>query len=142
MRLVTILQFAGVLHLGLLCAGIMMPRVVEMKIHLAKLPQFLRDLFWTYYAFIGSCIAAFGSLTFFYADVLAAGEPLARAVTGFLAAFWTLRLVVAGFVFKMEAYLTNTLFRLGHNVVNAVFVFLIIVYTLAAFGFGGGGVAP
>jgi hypothetical protein len=52
--------------------------------------------------------------------------------------FWTLRLVVAGFVFKMEPYLTSIMFRVGYAVVNAVFVFLIIVYALAAFGMGAG----
>lgn len=140
MKLVTMLQLAGAFHVGLLCAGIMMPRVVEMKSHLAKLPKFLRDLFWTYYVFIGGCIVGFGCVTFFYAEVLASGDALARAVTGFLAAFWTLRLVVAGFVLKMEPYLTNTLFRVGYTAVNAVFVFLIIVYVLAAFGLAAGGI--
>ncbi|MGZ8901457.1 MAG: hypothetical protein ACXW3Z_15305 [Limisphaerales bacterium] len=137
MKLVTMLQWAGVLHAGLLCAGIMMPRVVEMKSHVAQLPQFLRDLFWTYYIFIGGCIVGFGSVTFFFAHELASGEALGRAVAGFLAAFWTLRLVVAGFVFKMEPYLTSKWFRVGYAVVNAAFVFLIIVYALAAFGVGG-----
>ena len=139
MRMITmlqLLQLAGVLHAGLLCAGIMMPRVVEMKSHVAKLPQFLRDLFWTYYVFIGGCIVGFGCVTFFYAEELAAGDALGRAVAMFLALFWTLRLVVAGFVFKMEPYLTNGWFRLGYGVVNAVFVFLIVVYALAAFGVG------
>ena len=80
MRMVMFLQLAGVLHAGLLCAGIMMPRVVEMKSHVAKLPQFLRDLFWTYYVFIGGCIVGFGGVTFFYAQELAAGDALGRAV--------------------------------------------------------------
>ena len=130
------LQLAGVLHAGLLCAGIMMPRVVEMKSHVAKLPQFLRDLFWTYYVFIGGCIVGFGCVTFLFAAELAGGDALGRAVAMFLALFWTLRLVVAGFVFKMEPYLTNGWFRAGYAVVNAVFVFLIVVYVLAAFGVG------
>ena len=133
-KLTTWLQLAGLLHLGLLCAGIMMPRVVEMRSHVAKLPPFLGSLFWTYYVFIGGCVIGFGTVTFFYADQLASGQPLARAVATFLALFWILRLAVAGFIFKMEPYLTNSMFRLGYAAVNAVFVLFIIVYTLAAFG--------
>jgi hypothetical protein len=138
MKLVTLLQLAGVMHAGLLCAGIMMPRVVEMRRHVATLPAFLRDLFWTYYLFIGGCVLGFGCVTFFYAGELAAGEVLGRVVAGFLAVFWTARLVVAGFVFKMEPYLTNGMFRAGYAMVNAVFVYFIIVYALAAFGVEAG----
>ena len=139
-RLAMWLQLAGLLHAGLLCAGVMMPRVVEMRSHVATLPPFLRSLFWTYYAFIGASIAGFGCVTFFYAEELASGGSLERAVAGFLAMFWTARMVVAGFVFKMEEYLTNWMFRVGYAVVNGVFVYFIIVYALAAFGMNGGGV--
>jgi hypothetical protein len=136
-RLATWLQIAGILHLGLLCAGIMMPRVVEMRSHLARLPEFLRELFWTYYLFIGGCVLGFGCLTFFMAEELASGDAIARAVAAFLAAFWIARLAVATFVFKMDSYLTSIIFRVGYAVVNAVFFYFIIVYALAALGIGG-----
>ena len=135
-RLTTWLQFAGLLHLGLLSAGIMMPRVIEMRSHLAQLPVFLRELFWTYYLFIGGCVLGFGCVTFFMAEELASGGTIARAVAGFLALFWIARLAVALFVFKMEVYLTSMMFRVGYAVVNAVFVYFVIVYALAAFGIG------
>jgi hypothetical protein len=45
-NLILLLHIAGVLHLGLMCAGLLMPRVVGM--HLAALPPFLRQLFWVY----------------------------------------------------------------------------------------------
>jgi hypothetical protein len=137
MKLVTLLQLAGMMHAGLLCAGIMMPRVVEMRTHVAVLPAFLRDLFWTYYLFIGGCVLGFGCVTFFYAQELAGGEVLGRVIAGFLAVFWTARLAVAGFVFKMEPYLTNWRFRAGYALVNAVFVYFVIVYALAVFGIAG-----
>jgi hypothetical protein len=136
-RLATWLQIAGILHLGLLCAGIMMPRVVEMRSHLARLPEFLRELFWTYYLFIGGCVLGFGCLTFFMAEELASGDAIARAVAAFLAAFWIARLAVATFVFKMDSYLTSIIFRVGYAAVNAVFFYFIIVYALAALGIGG-----
>ena len=91
-------------------------------------------MFWTYYLFIGGCVLGFGCVTFLYAEQLAAGDVLGRVVAGFLALFWTARLVVAGLVFKMEPYLTNGMFRAGYAAVNAVFVYFIIVYALAAFG--------
>ena len=57
------LQIAGILHLGLLCAGSMMPGVVGMRSHLVALPPFIRQLFWVYYSFIGLCLVSFGTIT-------------------------------------------------------------------------------
>ncbi len=127
-----LLQIAGVLHLGLLCAGLLMPRVVKLREHLASLPTFIRRLFWVYYAFIGLCLVSFGCLTFAFAGTLAQGGVLARAVCLFLATFWTLRLFAASFVFDLRPYLTNGYRWLGYQATNLVFAYLPLVYLLVA----------
>ncbi len=95
--LVLLLQVAGVLHLGLVWAGASLPRVVHLGAHLAVLPEFIRRLVWVYYAFIGFCLVGFGGISFFHAEALASGVPLARAVCGFLCGFWTVRFIVVLF---------------------------------------------
>lgn len=135
-NLTLLLQIAGVMHLGLMCAGLLMPRVVEMRLHLAKLPPFIRQLFWIYYSFIGLCLVSFCIITILFADTLAAGSPLARALCAFFAVFWTVRLFAATFVFNMKPYLTTTFRRLGYHAMNIVFAYLPIVYAWAALGGG------
>ena len=130
--LTLLLRFAGIMHLGLLCAGLMMPGVVGLRAHLQRLPEFIRRLFWVYYAFIGLCLVSFGCLTFTLAATLTAGGILARALCVFLAAFWTLRLIAATFIFDLSPYLTSIYRRLGYHAINIVFVYLPIVYLLAA----------
>jgi hypothetical protein len=130
--LVRLLQIAGVLHLGLMSAGLMMPKIVRMRWHLATLPPFIRQLFWVYYSFIGLCLVGFSVITIVFADTLAAGGTLARALCAFFAVFWTLRLVVATWVFDMEPYLTSSARRVGYHVLNLAFVYLPVVYALAA----------
>jgi hypothetical protein len=130
--LILLLRIAGVLHLGLMAAGFLMPQVVSMRTHLASLPPFIRQLFWVYYSFIGLCLISFSLITIVFADTLAAGGTLARALCGFFAVFWTLRLVVATFVFDLRPYLTTRLRRLGYNATNVVFAYLPVVYLLAA----------
>lgn len=130
--LVLCLRFAAVMHLGLLCAGLTMPQAVGLRRHLANLPVFVRRLFWVYYMFIALCLAGFGTLTFIFAGRLAAGGPLARALCGFLALFWLLRLVVALFVFDVRPYLTHWRWRLGYHATNIVFALLPAVYAWAA----------
>jgi len=126
------LRIAGILHLGLMTAGLLMPRVVNMRAHLAALPPFIRRLFWVYYAFIALCLVGFSALTIAFAGTLAAGGALARALCAFFALFWTLRLVAATFVFDMSPYLTNRARRLGYQALNLVFAYLPAVYALAA----------
>lgn len=130
--LILMLQGAGLMHLGLLCAGALMPRAVNLKSNLATLPSFIRRLFWVYYAFIGLCLISFGLMTFLFAGTLAGGGGLARALCVFLALFWTIRLVAATFVFDVRPYLTNSFWRLGYHATNVVFVYLPIVYVWTA----------
>ncbi len=127
-----LLQIAGVLHLGLMAAGLLMPRVVNLRAHLASLPSFVRRLFWVYYSFIALCLVGFSAITIVFADTLAAGGGLARALCAFLAAFWTLRLIAATFVFDLRPYLTSGYRRLGYHATNVVFAVLPVVYALAA----------
>jgi len=128
--LITLLQIAAVLHLGLICAGASMPKAVDLRSHLATLPPFIRRLFLVYFGFIGLMLAGFGSLTFLFAQAMAAGEPLARALCVLLTVFWTMRLAVMVFVFDVRPYLTNWFYRLGHQATNLVFIYLVAVYAL------------
>ena len=126
------LQIAGVMHLGLMCAGLLMPGVVGMRIHLATVPAFVRQLFWVYYGFIALCLAGFSVITIVFAETLAAGSGLARALCAFLAVFWTVRLLAAMFVFDMRPFLTTRYRQVGYHLLNVVFAYLPIVYALAA----------
>ena len=131
-NLTLLLELAGVMHLGLMCAGALMPGVVGMRSHLATLPPFIRRLFWVYYSFIGLCLISFGAITVVLAPSLAAGSVLARALCLFLAAFWTLRLIAATFIFDMRPYLTDIYRRIGYHAINIVFVYLPVVYAWTA----------
>ena len=132
MNLTRLLQIAGVLYLGLMCAGLLMPRVVDMRRHLAVLPPFIRQLFWVYYSFIALCLVGFSIITVAFAGTLAAGGTLARALCVFLALFWTLRWIAGTFIFDMRPYLTSGPRRLGYHAINLVFAYLPVVYALAA----------
>lgn len=131
MKLPLLLQIAGLLHIGLAAAGALMPRVVKLNQHLAGLPPFIRRLFLVYYSFIALSLVGFGLISFFCADALAAGEPLARAVCLFLTAFWTVRLIAAAFIFDVRPYLISGWLRLGYHATNVVFLYLLVVYVLA-----------
>jgi len=83
--------------------------------------------------FIGFTLLSFGVITFFCADLLAAGQPLARALCVFMAVFWVIRLTVAAVVFDVRPYLTTWFYRLGYHATTAVFIYLTGIYAWTAF---------
>ena len=132
MNLTTLLELAGLMHLGLLWAGTTMLFRVGLREHLKPLPQFIRRLFWVYYVFIGLMLIGFGALTFVFAEEMASGQAVARGLCILLALFWTVRLIVAGFVFDVRPYLTSWFYRIGYHATNLVFVYLVAIYTWSA----------
>ena len=66
------------------------------------------------------------------AYALASGVPLAGAVCGFLCGFWTIRFMVAAFVFDVRPYLTTPWRRAGYHTMNMVFALLPLIYAAAA----------
>jgi hypothetical protein len=130
--LAAMLRIAGILHLGLLVAGLMMPRVIGLRGHLSTMPPFVRQLFWVYYAFIGLCLVSFCAITIAFAETLASGTAFARALCAFFALFWTLRLIAGTFVFDLRPYLSNTYRRAGLAAMNVTFLYLPMVYAFAA----------
>src|SRR5438874_1230136 len=95
----TLLQLAGALQLSVLVASAVVPRVLDWRRNLAGLDAFLRKLFWVYGIFIVLVITGFAALTLLHAGSIAAGEPVARSVSAFIAIFWLARLVVQLAVF-------------------------------------------
>jgi hypothetical protein len=132
MNIALVLRLAGITHVGLIVAGLLMPSTVRLRDHLAPLPVFIRQLFWTYYFFIGLCLVSFGAVSFFFANELASGTALARAVCMFLTVFWSIRLVVAHFVFDLRPYITTGWHRAGLFVANTAFAVLPLTYAWAA----------
>lgn len=126
------LKFAALTHLGLIAAGLLMPRATGLWGEVKNLSPFARGLFRTYYGFIGLCLFSFGLGSWFFAEELTSGLPLARAVCGFLAAFWTVRLVAAIWVLNVQPYLINRWWRLGYHATSAVFGSLPFIYAWAA----------
>lgn len=124
-------KLTALVHLGLVAAGALMPWATGLWKDCAKLTPFARTLFRVYYAFIGLSLVSFGLGTWFFAAELTSGEPLARAVCAFLAAFWTLRWIAA-LLLDVRPYLVNGWWRLGYHTTNVVFCLLPFVYAWGA----------
>jgi hypothetical protein len=128
------LRIGGVLHFVLLCAGAMVPAVLNWRENLTRLSPFLRRLFWVYALFVFLMILAFGCLSLLHAEELAAGAPLARSLCGVIALCWIVRLVIQLFVFDTRQIVTGKLIMAGYHALTVIFVALVCIYVWAAVG--------
>ena len=134
MNMETLVRIGGVLQLGVLTAAGLVPTVLDWRRQLASADRLVRQLMWVYAGYVVLMIASLGLLSLLQADALLSGTPLARIVTGFIALFWSIRLVLQLFVFDSEQYLTNWFLRLGHHGLTVTFTYLSIVFTWATLG--------
>ena len=127
-----LIQSAGLAHFGILIASALAPRVLNWRGALSTLPPILRQLFWVYGAFIVMTIIGFGTLTLAFAPAFAAGVPLARGLSAFIAIFWAARLFVQLAIFDLKPYLTAPWLRWGSHALTLVFAYQAVIYGAAA----------
>jgi len=130
----TLLAAGGLLQFGILIASALVPQVLDWRRELRKVPPLMAQLVWVHGVFIVLTIIGFGTLSLADATELANGTLLARSVCGFIAIFWGTRLAVQFFWFTPAEYLTTRFLKFGYHALTVAFMYLTVVYALAAIG--------
>ena len=125
---------AGLVHLAITSAGLTMTLVLDWRRSLAPLCALTRHIIWTHGAFVLLTIVGFGVVSLMYPGALASGDPLARAVCGFIAAFWLIRLFIGFFLFDAKPHLTSAVLKVCYHSLTVVFLFFVVCYGAAAVG--------
>ena len=123
---------AGVGQLVLALASLAIPRVLKWREDVARLRPLTRQVFWTYAAYIWGTNVAFGLVSVLAPESLLDGSTLARAVCGFIAAYWGARVVIQLFVFDRTDAPRGSLVALAEVALTALFAALTLVYGWAA----------
>jgi hypothetical protein len=76
-------------------------------------------------------IAAFGLICLFNSKELANGSGLARAICGYIAIFWGVRLALQ-WVLDAEAHLSTWWLRLGYHLLTILFAAFTLLFGIAA----------
>lgn len=127
MTLQTAFQLAGAAHLISLTAMIVAPLRLGWDEELARLPRLLRQMCNVYSLYTGGTIVACGLVSLTCADDLSNGSALARAVCGYIAVFWGVRLGLQIY-YDFKPYLTNTRLRLGYHSLTLLFMAFVAFY--------------
>lgn len=131
MKLEAVVRLAGLGQLALAAASAAIPSLLHWREETAKLRPLLRQLFWIYGGYILGLHVAFGALSALAPAWLLDGSGLATAVTGFVAAYWVVRLALQFVYLDRSDIPRGARFRVAEAALVALFVFLSVVYGAA-----------
>jgi hypothetical protein len=119
-----LIQSAGAAQIVLALGSLAIPGVLRWNEDTKKLQPLTREIFWTYAGYIFTSHLCFGFLSLLLADSLVDGSPLAAAVTGFIAAWWSARVVIQFTCLDRSAAPPGAFFRVAEILLVLLFVSL------------------
>ena len=124
----------GVGHIVLSLGSVTIPMLLNWKKELKVLQPLLRQMFWTYAAYILVINFCFGLVSILGPDELLNKSFLAKSLTAFISLYWVARVFIQFFYFDRTHAPKGLIFTLGEIGLVALFVVFTLVY-LAAFLF-------
>jgi hypothetical protein len=131
MTIERLVQIAGCGQLLLAIASAAIPHVLRWRTETAMLRPLLRQLFWVYAAYLFAFHLAFGLLSVLAPGSILDGSSLATAVSGFIAAYWGVRLVLQFAYLDRKDAPQGPWFRLAEAALVSLFVGLTLTYAAA-----------
>lgn len=115
----------------MMAAVIPLPRWLNWKVETQKLEPVTRQVFWMYAGYILMTNLSIGFITLVFAETLLNGTALVTALTGFMLAYWAVRLILQLFVIDKTAAPKGLLFTFGDLALTLLFLFFTTTYALA-----------
>lgn len=126
-------RLAGIAQVVLVFGSFAIPAVLNWKAELAKVGVLTRQMFWTYAAYILAINLCFGLLSVFAAPELLNRSLMSLLVCGFVAVYWTSRVLIQFFYFDRASFPSGLWHRFAEILLILLFVFLSIVYSMACY---------
>jgi len=98
---------AGAVHVGIMAANVPLPRRLMVRERLAGVPRFIRQIFYVHWVYIVIVLGLFAGLCFGFAPELAGASGLGRFLSGFMAGFWLLRILLQVVYYDREVRREN-----------------------------------
>jgi len=122
---------AGLAQIALVTGSLLIPHILKWKVALSTVQPLIKQMFWTYAAYILCINLAFGLVSVFAINELTNGSKLAMLLTAFMAVYWLSRVLIQFFYFDRSSFPTGWLYTTGEVVLVCLFVSLTLIYGLA-----------
>ncbi len=131
MTLAILIFIGGLLQWSVLIASALVPLKLDWRSAFAPMPRLLRQMFWTYGAYVVMAIVFNGVVCVFASSELATTR-LGRIVCAYILVFWAARLALQA-VFDSKPYYTHWFWRAGDWALTLLFAVLTVIFTIATF---------
>jgi len=126
-----LIVLSGYGHLILSMGSMLVPVALNWKLHLKDLQPLLRQMFWTYAAYILAINLTFGLICLFGTDELLGTTFLAKSIHLLIGIYWLTRIGIQFFYFDTTHAPEGIIFTLGEIILVFLFVLFAIVHTFA-----------
>jgi len=121
------IQVGGYSLVALVIGSFWIPKVLGWREKLAGLPPLMRELWWTYSAYVLGSHAFFAVLFLGFGDWLMGGSGAAMAMNTFMLLWWGVRLWLQFFGFDLGDVGNGPLHRLAKHLLTALFIGLVVL---------------
>jgi hypothetical protein len=129
--LTRLIFISGILHLILGIGSSIIPKVMNWNTELAKVKPLIRQMFWTYAAYILVINLCFGLVSIWGTKELLDRSFLASCITLFISVYWITRIGIQFFYFDKTDAPKGLFFTFGEIGLVVLFILFSIVYFLA-----------
>ena len=136
------IQIGGVSLLLLCVVSFWIPGVLDWKKKLSVLSPLMREMWWTYAAYVLGSHLFFAILLLFFGDWLMGGTGPAIAMLGFMLLWWGVRLYLQFFGFDLMEVEPTPFNRFAKHMLSLLFICLVTLFALLIMwnlGWMGGG---
>lgn len=127
----TALYLAGIAQLALVAGSLLIPGILKWKVELNKVNTLIKQMFWTYAAYILVINLCFGLISVFAFNDLTNGSFLGASICGFIAIYWISRVLVQFFYFDSSSFPKGGWNKIAEVLLVTLFVVLSLVYSVA-----------
>ena len=125
--------WSGFGHIALCIGSLYIPKALQWQKHLKNLQPFLRQMFWTYAAYILVINCCFGLVSIFGSYELLDHSFLAKSITLFIGIYWLTRIGIQFFYFDKSEAPKGIQYTVGEIALIGLFIFFTLTYLIAFF---------
>lgn len=126
-----LIYFAGLSQVVLVAGSLLIPKMLDWRTDLTKVRPLIKQMFWTYAAYILVINLCFGLLSIFVSYELINGSKLAMLVNAFIASYWISRVLIQFIYFDRKSFPIGFWYKVAETILIALFISLSIVYSWA-----------
>ena len=104
---VRLIWAAGAIQAGIVLVNGILPGRLRVRENVRSIPTFIRQMLYVHWIYIVLTVGFFSTLCFGFAPDLAGTSALGRFLSGFMGAFWLLRIALQCFYYDREVRRAN-----------------------------------